>query len=280
MNILACALVSLLILFASSAFIVVWSGVKLEDIGSVAAIQSCNANPIFTTESMNINQSKNIALPITLTGDAWLKTYMCAAGYIELNATGFKANGQWPILSIISNNRVVNEIMVSGNKNLNIWIDEPGKTIIGFFNNYYRYESRGVSMFSLKFRNSQCSSFTVDLPPASGGSWFPLESSASLLYKTPMTVKPCRAGRFSFLLSGSKALGSFGTIKVKRPNFQDMLILASKYPKSVSFQTSEMPFTIELLNPYYKVAELRRILLTKAKFTNSDSDTTSGGVAK
>lgn len=198
--------------------------------------------------------------------NGWLWAQPCEAGKLRVVADGQVAGGDAPELEVALNSRLLWRGRFSGRREVEIAIPSGGRLTVGYFNDYYSAESRGVLFDRLKLSGA-CRAVSVQMPEAAGSWWTPESRNGGWLSGQPVTLTPCGTGTLHLRVWGRQAGGEYGTLRFQQGARLLQEIKLTSEPREVRLDLTDEPLNIRLVNPYYKELGDRNLFLRRIEFT-------------
>lgn len=190
---------------------------------------------------------------------SWLSADVCQAGTLTLRASGQKANGQSPRLSVFLNSQSLGDFAVGPRTTLNIALPSQGRLTLAYLNDYYSQEARVAFVGRIRFTGSSCSAVRVNVPLETGGHWYEDYGFATLNTDFPLKILPCQSGRLTAALWGRVAGGHYPEIELTQGGRTLGVWKTSTQPYQVQLDIAGTPLQARLINPYGKLLADRNL---------------------
>ena len=219
----------------------------------------CSSPPIYkigyTRESNGVTSVKN---GFDFQGLAWIETQVCSAGILTIVGSGQTAKGIAPILRVDLNTQTLANESFTSERTFHLWISGPGRLKLGYYNDYYSAVVREARFSNIAV--SGCKSpLAVKLLEGTRGQTI-LNSQA------PFTILPCAAGKLSFDVVGSSAVGEFPQIIISQRKKILLRSESTSKPQSLQVDVEADPVLVTMTNFYGKVLDDRNLFIKRIQF--------------
>lgn len=202
----------------------------------------------------------------TFMENSWLTADTCQAGTLRVVGYGQVAGGAAPQLQVALNSEVIWTGAFAAAREVAIPVPTAGHLTLGYFNDFYSSDYRGVTFDQMRLNSPSCQGFDVQMPPDAGGWWNPETRSGGWIFKPPVTVKPCGTGQLQLKVTGRKGGGAFAILAFKQGGRNIQQVQTSEHPQELRLDLSGEPLEIRILNPYYKELGDRNLSLREIEF--------------
>lgn len=198
--------------------------------------------------------------------NGWLTADTCQAGTLRVLGDGQVAGGAAPQLQVALNSEVIWTGTFTEQREVSIPIPAAGHLTLGYFNDFYSSDYRGVTFDQMRFDSPSCQGFDVQVPSDAGGWWNPETRSGGWIFKPPVTVKLCGTGQLQLKVTGRKGGGAFAFLAFKQGGRNIQQVQLSERPQDLRLNLTGEPLKIQILNPYYKELGDRNLSLQEIEF--------------
>ncbi|TSA81469.1 hypothetical protein FNU79_15175 [Deinococcus detaillensis] len=198
---------------------------------------------------------------------SWLQADLCSAGTLEITAHGEVAGSEEPILLAALNGQVLNTQPFNQERTWKLNVSEPGRLILGYFNDYTLTDVRIATLSSFWFSGPTCHVLPQIDVPAAGGKWYPAANVATLVNGLALTAVPCGPGQLTFTLVGREGNRAFPQLIIVQAGEVLGKPISRAQLQTVSLTVSALPITITITNPYYQTLADRNLIVTRLKFS-------------
>lgn len=196
-----------------------------------------------------------------LSGESFLQVDVCRPGTLVVSGVGELAGQELPRLWIMQNADLLTTVdFAAAARTVEVPIRRPGRVILAYLNDFHADEARTLTLKDFGLQG--CPAVEPQVPPATGGQWYPAERIATLQSGVAMTVTACQAGSLSFMLRGQPAGGRYPTLDVRQAGQLRTVQLSGPRYTRVAVRVQAGPVELQLRDPYRVVTGDRNILLT------------------
>ncbi|MEF2278935.1 hypothetical protein V3W47_11560 [Deinococcus sp. YIM 134068] len=230
--------------------------------------QRCTQPPVYR---VGYKREDNGILPLgagfSFQGVAWLEVNLCSPGTLVLTADGEVAGGEPPVLHVALNSRTLLSESFRERRTLRLRIPEAGLLTLSYFNDYYRSEARVATLENFRVQGAGCQGLrAVNVPPETGGAWWPDLNLASLVSNVPMSLTPCGPGELTLRVLGRAGGGAFPKLTFTQEGRTLLEVETGKRRRAVRVAVTGVPVHITLTNPFFRQLADRNLNVRRLEF--------------
>jgi len=201
-------------------------------------------------------------------GTSWLQVDLCSARMLEITAHGEVAGGEAPKLVASLDSQVLDTQPFTQERTWKLNAPAAGRLILGYFNDYYLADVRVATLSHFEVKSSTCVGVPqMNVPPATGGKWYPAANVATLVHEPALTAVPCGPGQFTFTLIGREGNNAFPQLSIVQAGKVLAQPISRAQPQTISLKVGAAPVEITLINPYGKTMADRNLIVTRLVFS-------------
>jgi hypothetical protein len=213
-----------------------------------------------------INGTKIVNSSIDFQGVSVIKSLVCSAGTLVIDAEGQTAAGEEPNLRIGLGDKVIAEKSFGKREVWKTMITHPDELSLSYLNDYYASEVRLAILEQIKFYGKNCSTIKIEVPSGVGGEWIPLLGYLSIVWNVPVIIEPCSQGVLEFQTHGIEAGGKLPVLQLTQTTYKPVKLYLSYKRKLEKINITEKMVQVLIVNPYAKVNGDRNLSVHTIKF--------------